>query len=209
MKTLVSRAIRRWRRRNSRKRSIPNSAAPSEHAAMDRSHRPNLELLPCETWAFAAPALSYRGPPPVPDRRLAGRGLPGLPAELQSDSSKKRLPAPCFTFYHKVKDLCYVLSLLHLNALPERHESLDLLRRRLGLRIKPRRSGIPLALDFHVVVTRRALPRTHRVGIARLEIFLTDRIRRKILIPLHLDRRIAFGQHRAFQGCFCHNAHID
>ena len=48
-----------------------------------------------------------------------------------------------------------------------------------------------------------------RVRLARFEIFLADRIWRKILITLHLDRRIAFGQHRAFPGCFCHNAHID
>src|SRR5258708_3611342 len=98
---------------------------------------------------------------------------------------------------------------LHFHPLPERHVSLDLLGRRLGLRIVPGRACIPFVLDLNVVVARRALPRTHRVRIAGLEIFLANRIRRKILVAFDLYRLFAFGQNRAFPRCFCHNAHID
>src|SRR5258706_2504471 len=99
--------------------------------------------------------------------------------------------------------------LLDVHALPERDVSLDLLRRRLRLGIEPRSPGVSLAFDFNVVITRRALPRTHRMRIARLKIFLPDRVRREILIAFYLYSHPAFGQYRAFPRCFCHNARID
>ena len=99
--------------------------------------------------------------------------------------------------------------LSHFHALPERHIPFNLLCRIFRLRIKPRRSRVPFSIHFHIVITRRALPRTHRMRLTRLEILPVNRIRRKILIPLHLDRRTAFSQHRAFPHCFCHSAHID
>src|SRR5580698_3128231 len=94
--------------------------------------------------------------------------------------------------------------LLDLHALPERDVPRNLLRRRFRLRIKPRRSRVPLPIHFKIVVTRRPLPRTHRVQITRLEIFLVNRLRRKILIPFDLNRPIALGQNRAVPHSFCH-----
>src|SRR5271166_7121023 len=44
MKTLVSKAIRRWRRRNARRRSNPNSGVPSEGNRGDRRRAPAREL---------------------------------------------------------------------------------------------------------------------------------------------------------------------
>jgi hypothetical protein len=61
---------------------------------MDRRCPPNLELPPYETWVFAAPALSCRGPPPAPYHRLLSRAPPVPPAELQFDSWKKPSPVP-------------------------------------------------------------------------------------------------------------------
>src|SRR5271170_1927197 len=103
MKTLVSSAIRRWRRRNRRRRSTPNSGVPSERVGKNSSCPTDLELPPCAKLASGAPALSFRGPPPGLYRLLVDRAPAELPAELRFDSSKKPSLAPCFTFYQKVK----------------------------------------------------------------------------------------------------------
>src|ERR1700683_492919 len=97
-------------------------------------------------------------------------------------------------------------SLLHLHALPECHMSLDLLGRRFWLWIKPGRASVPFPVDVNVVIARRALPRTLRVRVARLEMFLADRVWRKILVAFHFDRLVALGEHCTFPDCFCHNA---
>src|ERR1017187_3939113 len=103
-------------------------------------------------------------------------------------SSEARLPSPATPANVDTTGIPRLL--LHPHALPERHVSLYLLRRRLRLRIKPSRSGIPLASNFNIVITRRPLPRTHRVRLARPEIFLANCIRRKILIALNLYRLV-------------------
>jgi hypothetical protein len=98
---------------------------------------------------------------------------------------------------------------LHLYALPERHISFNLLRRRFRLRIKPRCSSIALPIHFHIVIIGRPFPRTHAMHITRFEIFFPNCLRRKILVALDLNCLIAVSQYRGFPRCFCHYANID
>jgi hypothetical protein len=99
---------------------------------------------------------------------------------------------------------CLIAQLLDRNALPERHSIPNLTGRRLRFRVIPRRIFVPLAIDHHVVIAGRPLPRTYRLRRTRLKKFLANRVPRKILVPFHLDALIALRQHDVFPSCFSH-----
>jgi N-dimethylarginine dimethylaminohydrolase len=95
------------------------------------------------------------------------------------------------------------------HALPERYISFNLLRCLLRFRVVPGGPGVPLPVDLDVVVTRGTFPGTHRVLVARLEVFVVDRIGGEILIAFDFDGLLALSENCAFPGCFCHDARLD
>src|SRR6266508_851132 len=93
---------------------------------------------------------------------------------------------------------------VHLHAAPKSDVIFDLLSRILRLRIVPSGILIRFLADLDVIVTRKSLPRTGAVRIARLEKFPLDGIRRKIMIALDDNRFIGFRQQRILPNGF-HN----
>src|SRR5438552_13522138 len=77
---------------------------------------------------------------------------------------------------------------------PESHIPLDFLRRILRRGVKPRRVLVHLSLHHNVVVTRLALPGTRCVRLTLPEVFILDRIRRKIVISFDNNRVAALSE---------------
>src|SRR6185295_12796892 len=102
-------------------------------------------------------------------------------------------------------DRLTVSSALDADALPERHVIFDLRRRGLGLRIVPRRIVVLHAVDFHVVIMRRPLPRAHRGMTAGLQKFSFHRGEWEVLIPFDLHRRFAVRNYFAAPSCLGHD----
>lgn len=102
-----------------------------------------------------------------------------------------------------------ILLLLDVHALPERYISFNLTGGRLGLGIVPGGAIVPFSVDLDVVVTRCTFPGADRVLVARLEVFVVDRIGGEILIAFDFDGLIALSENCAFPHCFCHDAHLD
>src|SRR5450755_1510604 len=90
------------------------------------------------------------------------------------------------------------------HAAPECNVVPDVLRAFQRRRIKPSRILVRLAADHYVIVIGLALPRADRVRRAVLKKLAHYALRRKILIPFHFNRVVAFGQHRTFPRCFRH-----
>ena len=112
---------------------------------------------------------------------------PGRPAHRPSrvQSRPRASPRTRGTSPSGVLRIAGRVLLLHLYSLPERHIPVDLLRCRFNLGIEPGCVMVDLAVYFDVIIARRALPWTHSVGCARLEMFGFDRVRRKILVTFH------------------------
>src|SRR5262252_8655472 len=94
--------------------------------------------------------------------------------------------------------------LFDLHALPKREVIFDVLRGVFRVRVIPRRVFVNFSVDDDVVITRRALPAADRVGVARLKIFLADRVRREIMIAFDDDGLVTFGDYCAVPNSF-HN----
>src|SRR5579859_2157368 len=96
-------------------------------------------------------------------------------------------PAPCF--------LSRAGHALDPHPAPERDVPGDPARRRAGLRVVPGRVPVDRAVHADVVVAGLALPRAGAGSRAGGEILPTQRPRREVVVALHLDRALAFGQH--------------
>src|SRR5215813_12593544 len=95
-------------------------------------------------------------------------------------------------------------SLFYNHAFPKREVIFDVLRGLFRIRIVPCRVLVHFSVDDDVVITRRALPRADRVGVARLETFFVDRVRREIVIAFDDDGFVTFGDYCAVPNRF-HN----
>src|SRR5690242_3272555 len=96
-------------------------------------------------------------------------------------------------------------SSLYADAPPKRHVIFDLRGRSLRFRVVPSRIVVLHAVDLHVVVMRRPLPRAHRRITAGLQEFLFHRGEREILISFHLHRRFAVRNYFAAPSCPGHD----
>jgi hypothetical protein len=73
-------------------------------------------------------------------------------------------------------------SSLNFHSLPECDVILDILCCIFRHRIKPGGILVDLTANDNVVIARRSLPTTNRMGFARLEEFFPDRVVREILV---------------------------
>ena len=94
--------------------------------------------------------------------------------------------------------------LFDLHALPKSDVIFDVLRGVFSVRVIPRRVFVHFSVDDDVVITRRAFPSADGVGVARLKIFLVDRVGRKIMIAFDDDGLVTFGDYGAAPNSF-HN----
>src|SRR5262245_65003855 len=94
--------------------------------------------------------------------------------------------------------------LFDLHAFPKRDVIFDVLRGVFSVRVIPRRVCVNFSVDDDVVITRRAFPSADGVGVARLKIFLVDRVGRKIMIAFDDDGLVTFGDYGAVPKSF-HN----
>lgn len=81
-----------------------------------------------------------------------------------------------------------------LHTLPERNMPANLFGGVLRLRVVPGRIGVDRISDHHVVVVRRAFPRTYRSVAGFAEVFARERRQGEIVVVFDYDRSVAAGQ---------------